>query len=194
MKKHLSIRKTGLIVALVVMTALTQVHAADMAAASGVLAEVAVIAVQAKAGLASAANTGDVNAIAEASRRADAVDAALAEAQNAFAAMERAANGGDEDAAASAADDLEAARQKAGDALQGAIPEVSPKIAQEIWKESKTNTGGGPGGAYEPPNIYDVPWQTQGLRSLYTSLFGSFWTASGGGSIGEGADTDATPE
>ena len=198
MKQYISIRKTGLVVALAVVATLVQVHAADMAGASGVLAEVSVMAVQAKAGLASAANSGDVNAISDAANRADAVDAAVGEAQSAYAAMERAAAGGDEDAAAAAADDLDAARQKAADALKGAIPEVVPKSAKEEWKESTTNTGGGPGSAYDPPNIYDTPWQTQGLRSLYTSLFGNFWSASGQSFSNFGPsperDRDATPE
>ncbi len=192
MKKHLSIRKTGLVVALAVMATLIQVHAADMAAASGVLAEVSVMAVQAKAGLADAANSGDVKAIADAVSRADAVDSAVADARDAYAAMERAAAGGDEDAAAAAADSLEAARQKASDALKGIVPEAVQKTAKEVWKDSTSNTGGGPGNAYDPPNIYDVPWQTQGMRSLYTSLFGNFWSASGQTSPGN--DFDATPE
>jgi len=192
MKKHLFIKKAGLIAALVAVTALAQ--AADMAVASGILADVSVMDVQAKAGLADAANSGDVAAIAEASKRADAVDAAMADAQAAYAALERAVAGDDADAAASASDDLEAARQRASDALGGAIPDATPKSAQEVWKESQTNTGGGPGRAYDPPNIYDVPWQTQGMRSLYTSLFGSFWTTSSrGGSLDDGGG-DATPE
>lgn len=192
MKKHLSNRKTGWVVVLAVMATLIQVRAADMAGASGVLAEVSVMAVQAKAGLASAANSGDVKAISDAVNRADAVDAAVADARSAYAAMERAAAGGDEDAAAASADALEAARQAASDALNGVVPEAVQKTAQEIWKESTTNTGGGPGSAYDAPNIYDVPWQTQGMRSLYTALFGSFWSASGQTSPGD--DYDATPE
>ncbi len=191
MKKHLSI-KVGLSTALIAMAGLVQ--AADMATASGVLANVATMSVQSKANLASAASSGDVAAIAEAAKRADAVDAAMADAQDAYAAMERAVAGGDTDAAASASDDLEAAQQRASDALNGAIPDAEPKSAQEAWKESQTNTGGGPNKAYDPPNIYNVPWQTQGLRSLYTSLFGSFWTASSqGGSLDDGGG-DATPE
>jgi hypothetical protein len=162
-----------------------------MAAASGILANVSVMAVQAKADLADAASSGDVAAIAEATKRADAVDAAVADAQAAYAAMEHALAGDDADAAASASDDLEAAQQRASDALNGgAIPDAVQKSAQDVWKESKTNTGGGPG----QPNVYDVPWQTQGMRSLYTSLFGSFWTSSSrGGTLDDGAG-DATPE
>jgi hypothetical protein len=68
MKKHFSIKKAGLIAALVAVTALVQ--AADMAAASGILANVSVMAVQAKADLADAASSGDVAAIAEATKRA----------------------------------------------------------------------------------------------------------------------------
>jgi hypothetical protein len=108
--------------------------------------------------------------------------------------MEHALAGDDADAAASASDDLDAAQQRANDALNGAVPDAVQKSAQDVWKESKTNTGGGPGQAYDPPNIYDVPWQTQGMRSLYSSLFGSFWEASSQGGSHVFGDGDATPE
>jgi hypothetical protein len=147
---------------------------------------------QAKDNQANAAVGGDLAAIAEADKRAVAVDSAMAEAQAAFSALERAAEGNDEDAAAKAIDDLNAARQKASDALNGAVPEDSPQSEQAKWVEGQKNTGGGPGRAYDPPNIYDVPSQTQGLRQFYQGLFGNFWQASAfGGSLGFG-DFDAT--
>lgn len=180
-------------VALVLMAS-SPVRAADLADASGTLAKVAVMAVQAKANLALAASGGDVNAIADAVKRADAVDAAMAEAQEAFSALERAVAGNDEDAAAAVSDDLDAARQKAFDALNGAVPEASPQSEHAKWVEGQKNTGGGPGRAYDPPNIYGRPWDTQGLRHFYEGLFGGFWSASGhGGGRGCG-DFDATPE
>ena len=193
--KNISFLKQARFSAIVVaMTAFTQVQAVDMAAARGILAEVGVMAVQAKANLAAAASSGDINAISDAAKRADAVDAAMAEAQEAFTAAERSTAGGDEDAAAANVSDLEAARQKAEDALNGAVPEPTPMSAQQQWKESQKNTGGGPGRAFDPPNMEDVPWQSQGLRAFYQNLFGSFWNASGfGGGRGFG-DRDATPE
>ncbi len=193
MKKHL-FNKAGLITALVAGATVVQVQAADMAAASGILANVAVLSVQSKADLAAAASSGDVAAINEAAKRADAVDSAMVDAQAAYAEMERATADGDDDVAAAASDDLEAALQRANDALNGAIPDAEPKSAQEAWKESQTNTGGGPSRAYDPPNIYDVPWQTQGLRSLYSSLFGAFWTSSSQGGSLDAGEGDATPE
>ncbi len=196
MKKHQLYRKLGLGAILATVVSICQVHAADLATASGTLAEVSVLAVQAKADLASAAISGDVNAIADAVKRADAVDAAVADAQAAYSALERALASGDLDAAAAAAEDLAAAKQKADDALNGAVPEPTPKSAKEVWKEGQTNTGGGPGRAYDPPNIYDVPWQTAGLRSMYSSMFSTVFTASGGSSANSNSygDSDATPE
>ncbi|MCF7817586.1 MAG: hypothetical protein K9M54_06870 [Kiritimatiellales bacterium] len=182
---------TILSVVAVVLMASVPVRA-DLATASGTLAEVATLTVQAKANLASAANSGDVNAIADAAKRADAVDAAMAEAQDAFSALERAVAGNDQDAAAAASDDLDAARQKAFDALFGAVPEASPQSEHAKWVEGQKNTGGGPGRAYDPPNIYDRPWDTQGLRSFYQGLFGTIWESQG--NRGGFNDRDATPE
>ena len=171
-----------------VLSAPLGVYAVDQAAAAADLATIASISGQSKANLAGAALGGDVDAIAEANKRSDAVDAAMAQAQEAFAGMERAIAGGDDDAAQSAADELKASKQKAMDALNGVIPqEMLNDIAE--WKASKTNTGGGPGGAYDPPNIYDLPWQTAGMRNFYQSQFGSFWAAGRGT-----GDKDATPE
>ena len=194
MKKQL--KEAGLIAALVAVATVAQVRAADMAAASGVLANVSAMAVQAKAGLASAAESGNVEAVAEATKRANAVDAAVADAQKAYAAMERAVSGGDPDTAASAFDDLQAAEKRASDALNGGeAPDAAPKASKNDWKESTSNTGGGPTEAYSAPNIYNVPWRSEGLRSLYDSLFGTFWasTVSMGGSMDAG-EGDATPQ
>ncbi len=172
----------------------TVVADVDQATAAGDLAEVSALAVEAKANLAAAALGGDVDAITEAGKRSDAVDAAVASAQEAYSAMERAIAGGDQDAASTASDDLKAAVQAARDAFNGVVPESIAKSAHDQWKESQTNTGGGPGRAGDAPNIYDVPWQSQGLRSFYQGLFGSFWSSSAfGGSRGFG-ERDATPE
>ena len=189
MKKYFLIRKTGLAVVLAVMVSLIQVHAADMASASGVLAEISGMAVQAKSALAAAASSGDVDAIAKAAKQADAVDAILADAQAAYGEMEAAVASGDEAAADAAAAKLDAALQAAGDALNGDDSSGLPK------GKGATNTGGSPGSAYDAPNTHDVPWQTEGLRSMYTSLFSSFFAASGGQIVsGAAAEADATKE
>lgn len=162
--------------------------AADQVEAASDLAEIAAMSVEAKANLSDAALGGEVDAIAEAGKRSDAVDAAMAQAQEAAAAMERALAGGDEDAAQSAADDLKASKQKAMDALGGVIPESMMEQVAD-WRASKTNTGGGPSSAYDPPNIYNQPWQTDTIQNFYAKQFGSFF-ASGRGT----GDKDATPE
>lgn len=190
MKRHHFLKKTSLVAVLAVMTALSQAQAADMAAASGMLAEISVMAVQAQANLAAAASVGDLNAIADAAGRADAVDAAMKEAQQAYAALENAA---DEAAATAASASLNAAHQKATDALNGVVVD---KSSQEEWKDSTTNTGGGPGDAYDTPNIYEVPWQSDGLKSVSTAMFNSVNSSSGGSSANSNSygDGDATPQ
>ena len=110
MKKQ-QYRKIALFVSVAALAASMQVSVADMASASGVLSSVAVIATQANANLAVAANAGDnMGAIADAQKRVAAVDSAMAEAQEAYATLES----GNEAGAA----DLEVARQKAEDALK----------------------------------------------------------------------------
>ena len=195
MKKH-QYRNTGLFICVAVLIASMQICVADMAEASASLASVSVVSTQANMELAKAAISGDVKMISDAQKRVAAVDSATREAQEAYAAMERAVANGDGASAADAADDLEAACQKADDALNGAVPEPSAESLNEQWKESTTNTGGGPGQAYDPPNIYHVPWQSAGIQSLYSSLFSSVFSASGGtsansNSLGD-SDKDVT--
>lgn len=164
--------------------------AVDVAAASGVMADLEGLVVAAKENLANAALSGDVDAIAEANKRSDAIDAAVAAGREALSAMEQADANGDADVAESAEDDLAAALRQAKDALSGALPEVAD--SQVAGK--KNNGNGGPGKPGDPPNIYDVPWKSQGIRAYYQSLFGAFHDAS---SFGHGkgfGDRDATPE
>lgn len=194
MKKQQFFKKAGLIALIAVMGSFGQAQAADLADASGILADIAVMAVQAKANLAVAANSGDVDAIAEAVKRADAVDAAMSEALAAYNALETATEENDDDAAEEAFADMETARQKANDALNGAVPEATPASMHSLWKESQKNTGGGPGRSYDPPNIYDRPWHSQGLRHFYQGVFGTAWSASANGGSHVFGDRDATPE
>jgi hypothetical protein len=190
MKKH-HFNATSLIVLAATLSVFTASYAADLADASGALSDIASMSVQSKATLAEAALSGDVDAIAEAVKRSDAVDAAMGEGMQAYSEAERANAANDADAADSAIEDLEAARTKAQDALNGVVTEPTAQSIHDLWKKSQENAGGGPRRAYDPPNIYDVPWQTAGLRQLYQDLFGNVWGAS---SFGGNPERDATPE
>ena len=166
----------------------SSVAAVDPAAAAGKLAEIGSISVQAKANLSEAANGGNVDSIAEAGKRSDAVDAAMAQAQDAFSEMERALANGDEDTAKSAADTLMVSLETAANAFNGVIPEEVVNVVRE-WKESKKGTGDGPGRPYDPPNIYDVPWNSHVMRNFYQDHFGNAWSSGT-----NPTDSDATPE
>jgi hypothetical protein len=182
MKKH-QFNKMNLVVCVAVLSASSSIFAADLAEASGTLAEVAVTVAQANAELAQAASGGDLEVIAEAQNRANAVDAAMGDATQAYASLES----GDD----SAVEGLNEALQRATDALNGIVREESSQSKHAKWKKDQENGGGGPGRPYDPPNIYDVPWETAGLRSFYQGLFGNLW---GSSSFGGGRDRDATPE
>lgn len=168
------------------------VSAADLASAAGNLAEISAISAQSKGNLAIAALGGDTEQIAEMSKRSDAVDAAVSEGQMAYTEMERAAASGDEDAASSAGDDLSAALQKAKDALNGVIP-VDKASQQQQWKESQTNTGGGPGKPGDAVFVYNKPWDTAMVQNMQQNQWGTFF-ASGRSTGSQVGDRDATPE
>jgi hypothetical protein len=162
--------------------------AVDQAAAAGALAEMSSISVMAKANLSEAALGGNVDEIAEAVKRSDAVDASVNQATQSYADIIVAVRNGDEDAAQSAADAINASLEKALDALNGVIPEqVADAVNQ--WKNSKKNTGGGPGQPYDPPNMYEVPWNSAQMNAFYQSQFGNFWNAGC-----DPSDNEATPE
>lgn len=165
--------------------------ASNIAEASGVMADLESLVVQAKAALANAALSGDVDAIAEANKRSAAIDAAVAAGNEALAAMEAAAANGDEEAAKMAENDLAAALGQAKNALIGVLPAMaaaSPKASTKAASdEDEEETG-------DIPNIYDVPWKSQGIRAYYQSLFGAFHDASGFGQGKGFGDQDATPE
>jgi hypothetical protein len=185
LKKFYKLALVGAVVASMVRP----VNAVDMRTGSGMLAEIASIVVQAKLNLAIAANSGDVEALAEASKRSDGVDSAMAEAMNAFSAMERAIAGGDDDAAASAFENVSSALQKAKDALNGSIPDQQPVLADnKAWEDSQKNAGGGVGNPYDEPNIYNVLWNTENMESFYQGLFNEFIDPS------SFTDKPATPE
>lgn len=190
MKKY-HFNNMGLAVVAMVLVFTAQVSFSDLASASGLLADVAVMATQSSSALAAAANSGDVEAIAEAQKQVNAVDSAMAEAQEAYASMEREIAAGNIDAAASAEEDLVAAQQKASDALGGVFPQEGSQAG--ATGDQNQADAGGPGREDDPPNIYDTPWESDGLRSAKQGMFGVAWSASsqGGSSYGE---RDATPE
>lgn len=193
MKKTFVKNLKFVVTATVVVT--TQIAlAADLAEAAGDMAEISTLSVQAKKNLVDDALGGNIDAIAESTKRSDAVDAAVAQGQEAQSEIVKAVQGGDNDAADSAADDLKSAVQKARDALDGVIPEPSATSKHAAWKKSQENTGGGPGRAYDPPNIYNDPSMSQGLQSFYQGLFGNFWGSSAFGDSRGFGERDATPE
>ncbi|VGO21360.1 hypothetical protein [Pontiella sulfatireligans] len=182
----------ALAVAAVATIGLSPAHAADAAEASGMLADIASIVVQANQNLATVAGSGDVDAIAEASARADAIDSIMAEAIESYSALEKAKEGGDEDAADASYEDCASALRRATEALSGAIPEETAQSKHAKWKEGQKNTGGGPGRAYDPPNPYFVPWHTQNLQDFYQGIFDKFYATSPHG--GRYWEKPATPE
>lgn len=163
----------------------TTASAVDQAAAAADLAAVSAISVQANENLSTNALSGDVDGIADAGKRCDAIDNAAAQAAEAYARMESELASGNEDAAQSAYDDLKTALENAKDALQGIIQE-SVKPGPD---DGKKNSAGGPGRPYDPPNMYDVPWNSQNMRDFYQSHFGNFWMSG----IAP-RDQEATPE
>jgi len=161
-----------------------QSFAVDVAESTSVMADLECLVVQAKAALANASLTG-VDATAEAGARAAAIDEAVKAGREALAAMTQAIADGDETAAQAAEDALAAALSQARDALAGVLPE---KMAAKGEAEAEPEEAG-----EELPNIYDVPWKSEGIRAYYQSLFGSFHDASSfGGEKVINVDEDAT--
>lgn len=182
--------KCGLLAGLCTMVLVGQSRAVNLAEAAGVMAEVEYMAVHAKANLADAAVGGDTEAIAEAKKRSDAIDAAVATAREAFAKLELAVKSGDTDAAETAEDDLAATLVLVRDALMGVIPEA---LAAQVEEQAK-KAGGKPGRPDDPPNIEEVPWKSKGIKAFYQELFGEFWNASAFGHGRGFGDRDVTPE
>lgn len=150
MQKHTYI-KMGLVAGLAVMAASVQVRAADMAWASGVLADIAVAATEANEALADAAVKGKKSDdIKEAQQQAATVETA---AEEALAAYEVFAASGATDADAQKA--LEAARDKAIKAAGG-------KVAKKPAPVEKDD---------QLPNPHTVLWQSDELQALYKDLF-----------------------
>lgn len=169
-----------------------QANAVDLAEAAAVMSEVESMSVSAKASLAEAALGGDAEAVAEAKKRSDAIDAAVAAARNQFAQIEMYVKNGDTDAAESAFDGMGPILVQVKDALMGAIPE---ELLEEADNTATTEKSGGePGNPDDPPNIHEVPWKSEGIKSYYQGLFGEWWNASAFGHGRGFGDGDATPE
>lgn len=169
-----------------------QSKAVDLAESAEVMGEVESMSVSAKAAIAEAALGGDTEAIAEAQKRSDAIDAAVAMARDAFASMKLSIESGNIDAAETAEDELAAALNMVADALMGAIPEEM--TASDETGSAEQQAAGEPDDSEDPPNIHEVPWKSQGIKAYYQSLFGQWWNASAFGHGNGFGDGDATPQ
>ena len=183
MKKR-QFNKISLITCVAALFASTGALAADLAKANTLVADIGVKVTQANTELAAAAASTDstLSQVADAQKCADVVGQAMSEATSAYADLEA----GNADAEGR----LAAAYKKAADALNGVYSQ-SILSEHDQWVLAQKGAGGGPGRAFDPPNIYDVPWETQSLRSFYQGLFGNLW---GSSTFGGGRDRDATPE
>lgn len=169
----------------------TQAFAVDPAIAVANLAKLATISAESKGNLSEAALSGDVDAIADASKRSDAIDAALAEGQEAYSVMERALVSGDQNAADAAAADLFAAVDKAMNALNGVIPD---SVATGGEQKKAAPNRGGPGRPFDAPNYYENISDTAVQRGILQEVFGGFWASSSFGTRQGYGDSEATPE
>jgi hypothetical protein len=159
--------KLGVIACIAIFAASVQVRAADMAWASGALADIYVAMTEANFAKASAAESPSASAKAK-EHLANVVEAAEA-ALAAYKEMEAAGEGD----AAEAAKALETARQKA---LGGTAPVATP-------------TEGG----YKLPNPNRVLWESEGLQKIYEELFQIVESTSAKGGA-EFTEYFATPE
>lgn len=187
MKKQHMLKQAGMVAALAIIGS-TTVQAADMVAANTTLSGINALVAQANANVATAAIGGDTDAISEMIARAYAVDVAYAKAK---AATQQLAVAADEASEAAAQAALNAAYQDANAAMTGPAPEAPAAEDYQQWLESKMNSAGAVD-ANDAPNIQDPIWETQGLRQFYQSMFGDFWSTTGGDL--RFGDRDATPE
>lgn len=155
---------------LCVLESYAQVNPAQSAAD---LSEAEGIAVQTSADLAQAALAQNSEEINEAMTRSDAVAAAVAQAREAYLAMERALLGGDEDAAASYAAELKECLANAIDAANGVIPDaIADTIEHNRLENQNTGTLGRPG---DPVNVYENPWNSDRMKAFYQNHFANMY-------------------
>lgn len=139
MSKH-QYSKLGLIACIAALVAAFQMPAAaDMAWASGVLADMYAASTEASANMAAATGGGEKE-MKDAQNQFERISEALTKAEKAYAKLDAA--GGDD---AAAMDDLRSARK------QALGEDAAPASGEQVDDAS--------------PNIYDVPWETDGLRS-----------------------------
>ena len=159
--------------------------AVDVAESTSVLEDLESLAVKAQKIIAEGALDKNLDTVEEGGMRWAAITNAVEAGRVALADMEQAVADGDESAAQDAEDALAAALGQAKEALSGVLPE---KMADEgeTAVEPEQETG--------LPNIYDEPWQSEGIRAYYQSLFNSFNDASsyGGDKVMDFDDEDAT--
>jgi len=184
MRKHFII--TSAIAMAALMTATGDV---DQAAATGALAKLSVNSVVASADVAIAAFSGDVNALADATKRSNAADAAAAEGQEAYSAIERALESGDNDAAEAASGDLESAVSKSGNALAGNFSEEAPRNETPAG----VKVSGGPGRPNDVPSIFANASDTALKNSVVKSGNAIAWDVSAFGSRAVVFDDRVTP-
>lgn len=175
MRRH-TYSKLGLIAGIAILAASIQVHA-DMASASGILADIGAKAAEANNALAAAANAvangGPAAALTAAQAQVDAIAAATQDALNAYAKLEQS---GGSDAAA------EQQLQDAQNAAAAAMGQEPP---------AETPVAGGQG--FPLPNPDAILWESEQLQGLYQSLFNTVQSASAqGGTEFTDSESDVT--
>ncbi|MDF7800510.1 hypothetical protein P4C99_13615 [Pontiellaceae bacterium B1224] len=158
----------------------------DQAAVAADLGSINNISTQASNALTKEANAKpvDTEALAEAQKRSEAISGLAEQAKSLAATMLSQLANGNEDAAQATADEIKATVGKAKDALQGVIPQEVMDVAN-----SKGESVSGPGFPFDPPNMYDVPWQSQEMQAFYQNYFGTLWMSGV-----NPPDLEATPE
>ena len=168
------------VVGLLVLGLANHSFAANVAEATAVMGELESVVVEAKANLAKASLDG-ADAVGDPLAQSAEVDKAVEAGREALAEMEQATANGDTEAADAAEAKLAEALLQARNALLGIFPVTV--AAAEPGDDGEKD--------YNSPNIYDDPWESQGIRTYYQSLFDTFQDSS---SFGQKGERDATPE
>ena len=168
MKRNI-LNMVGCVVCLATVFAATQASAVvDKAASVGKLADLGAVVTQAHKALAEATEGGDAIAVADAKKRAEAAEAAMAAGKVAYGALMAALEIGDEAAAEAAAESLASALEAGINALAGVFPQEEQGGALgEPEKEGKV------------PNIFRKPWESDGEKAVKDGGFGIELDANG---------------
>lgn len=160
MKRNI-LKMVGCAVCMATVFAATQASAVvDKAASVGKLADLGAVVTQAHKALATATEGGDAIAVADAKKRADAAEAAMAAGKDAYEQLVAALGSGDEAAAAVAADALNAALEAAINALAGVFPQ-----------EEQGGAPAGQGKADGVVNIFKKLWDSKGKQVVEEGEF-----------------------